>query len=332
MKKVLFLVILSMAFVFRANSQFFVPKQKLVADIENKQLVVQLFETDDKVERKLKGEPDKLKEYLKFIDLRNRVLRLSFESYWKLNKDIQFLTPAEIEANINNSENVVIYYEEWSYNQVAELSTMGETDKTPTRRAEGYFLKMRNAEDKLDFFRVTLPNDMLNEGDYKFILHQFEKFIKSGMQGKNKRDRSLYDVQRNLSIIGSKTMVVSQTSLGKISNEKAIGYYSNKMQIATNDHIDSLIIQGDTQTLYVTEVWSNNKNQWMTAIVDVATQDIVALYLLGEGIYSNYKTRIGLGKEGYISNNQLISFRSRLILSKTHFKNMTSKIQVKMNY
>jgi len=329
MKKISLVAMIIMVFAICSNAQFHVPSTKDVVDIKNKTLIVQLIDGDAKFEKKLSKV--ELAQYHDYINTRNNIIKSCFEEYWTLNEKLEFLSPKEVESKIRQgSDRYVIYYEEWGVNEMRSANVI--------RKFEGYKLQMKKADKKKPFFEITMPSEILNEADYKFILHQFEKFIMAGIEGKKRKDKSLYDKEKSLKIIEDKTLVVEKDWL-EISEAEAQEIYGKELIITDNQEIDRIILDGDEEKLYLTNLWSYSKNTFMIAVVEASTQDIVNLYSVG-GVQFDVLVPtdfiIGIGESSGTglerSAVSLISFRTKFGLGKKDFKYITSKTAVKMNY
>lgn len=308
-----------------------VPKTKAVADIKSKTLLVQLIEPNSKTERKLRKEKGALDLYYDYVKIRNEVLKKSMEAYWTLNSDILFLSEAEIESKLRTGKDkYVVYWEEWDFNRRESAKVIYEI--------EGYILKIREGGSKHPFFEVTMPSEILNEADYKFALHQFDKFINAGIKGLKRKDKSLYDKEKSLQVVSEKTLVISEDWL-KISEEQAHELYEYDLLITDNLNIDRIVMNGDKDKLYLTNVWSDAKKLYLIAVVDAENQDIVNLYSVGGFMLDALVPTNFTFNDGNISDINaerpavsLFSFRSKFVLGKKDLKNITSKMAIKMNY
>ncbi|MCT4647096.1 MAG: hypothetical protein N4A74_19060 [Carboxylicivirga sp.] len=315
MIKNLTIIVVLIAICSISNAQFFVPKQKDALKLEGRKLIVRLEEPDYKLLRKYKKKPKELERYKNEVALRNDILKKSVEKYWNLQKQIenQVNYDADDKAKADKRKQYAVLYTEFGEETMRTTKTI---KKFPCFR-----VALRLSEDKYPLFSVSLPSSILSELDYKFIFHQFDKYIAAGIKGA--KTKSLWDVEKNLNTLSS-TKLIMPKSVTELTLDEVKEEYPHDIEMLNNiDDVEAMALSDD-HVLYITSVWSEIRTSYMLTVVDSKTMDIVAL--LGEG-RKKFSLYIPLG----INLIDVVSYKSDLGLTRKHFKYLASRKAMEKN-
>ncbi|MTI20751.1 hypothetical protein E1176_06940 [Fulvivirga sp. RKSG066] len=309
------------------SAQFDMPKQKHAQEFLNRELLVELREPREDILKEFKKSPESRDLYLKNLEIANKSIKEFAAKYWQLHTDIKFMTTQEIDELLVTKENA----EKYAILK-ADISYGGRRHTVNTIvYIEGYVFRALLPDQNKWLFKIMLPNDSMDEIDYRFVFHNMQKYISAAAEGKDKRDESLWNISENIAQLEETTLVVAEETL-KIEADEARSLYKFPIEILPVEKYFEKLRSEDGKLAYTTMIMHNTKNIWMYVTVDLSSMNILSLMTVNGGLNSfSIGTVIGDRSMGgrYVD---LISFKKGIGLDKNYFKYTGSKMALKMNY
>ena len=320
---------------FHAQSQFIMPGEKEAASFKDRKLIVQLrsFENDDKKLKKkifkerISKNPEDIANYKEYLENVNESIKSAFNNYWNMHQEIEYLNEDEIEDFLTKKDPK-------SYG-IIKLELDRDYRPEPGSKVEidGYRLSAFLAEKKSSFFSCMVPNDGLSPFEFNFLLSNIQKYINAASDGLSRKDKSLWDYERNLSIMKNNSLTLPKSALA-IEEAEAKSFYKFPLNFTSDEEIISMYVEKPEGVLLPGMIFHSKKKVWMYVIIHPAKMDIVSLIPVNSGINFSVRTLMpGYSRnDAYAKAIELISLKSSSGFGKQQFKGIAHKLAFKLNY
>lgn len=308
-------------------------------------LHISLFDAKENVLKDL-NEEEKA-EYRKIVAEANELRINAFRKYWTTGQELIFVEESKL-AEIIASQPITLF----RGSQYQASSAMSTSDAKTQPMRYGIYTAKLDKKKSVAYFpevRMVVQNELETEMDYKFVLHNLQKFIVAESAGKKFNDESLYDKPKNIATLSTKELWFDKDMLDTVgySRTEALAEYEHpgKLKFCTGEEIYLAQEQANPTAMFLTYLLSDLHDYWVYAIVDAATMDILAIQPPGRvhfvvGARTDYndinnaeKFRKGMGPyRRAVKPSVIWQARIKLQLGKRDFKYLASAATVKMNY
>jgi hypothetical protein len=304
----------------------------------DQKLLVEIFEINEKTLSKLSS--DEQAGYKKLVEDWNELLKLSFKKYWRLHSSPEFLSYTEIQNKIKEQDSYTVFLAR----PFASSTMQNQSDAEAIPCAYSVYLTKKGKFKSMPETEFVVMNKAETEMEYKFILYNLSKYLNAEAEGKNYRDESLYNKDKNFQTLTEKTLFFDNDMIDPdYSQQEAEQAYPHKIKFCNGDEIYQVQEKQDEGSLFLTYLLNQSFDTWAYAIVDASTMDIIAMqtparvhFAIGKQFTTDSHAKALAGKYGgtpflYKEPVKIWQSRTKIQLSKKDFKYLGAKATVNMN-
>lgn len=238
-------ILLLFLFIYNiSNAQFgmnFKKKAEEANIIKNTTLLVVLMDVNDRL-LKREFKKNKSDEIVAYVNNYNKILKESFKNDWTFTKDVKFIKKSELKGYQNNKY---------------KYSYFIDTKKGVTIR-ENLMYEIFLVGKKSPTFSFIYNEFPMTNADFGFLIQQaqltFNNYIKYALNGKISkkiRKEEKLKFKENRKVIKSKILLLNSNELSKKVIKKMKDIYPYKFEIVTKSKIDKVIIEKNSEYLYL---------------------------------------------------------------------------------
>ena len=323
-----------------AKAQVHVAFQEDCQKAIQRELLVKIYDPEAK---NFKGwSEEEIADYKAYISDYNELVKLSFKKYWKAHSQPLFKTPQEINVLVKEGGDKYAVFTYVPF-ESSNVKCASDADNNPYK----YSIYLTKKGKMLLYSAVSFSVAKAEtEMEFKFLLRNMNKYLLATAEGKEYRDTSLYDMDKNLQILKQKTLLFDEAMLNmeKVTKEQAAKTYRYKLEFSSPDEIYKAIEREDSTVLFLSYIFNNSHGLWVYAIIDPSTMNVICMqaparahFSVGSQYASNtsmHQKALKYGGTPYSHKEPFTIWRAKVIiaLNEKDLRVLGSEETIRMGY